>query len=189
MFLPFDFYSFTKNSLMKCSVFIIALMLSYSGFSQTTLKPQKVLSGGVEILVPTSFSLLPDDVIAKKYPRENRPTVVYGNPSATLNLVINHSQDGITPAELPDAFAGFSGYFDEVYPGIKWYTKEMQDINGKKFIVLEFQTPAADTEIYNLMFMTEYQSRLLIFSFNCTKPEQEEWQEIATKIRKSVKFL
>lgn len=176
---------FVRNTIFISLIGFCSLMTSYS----QELVPQLILDNTMSLSVPKGFSLLSNDIIAKKYPSGNRPSIVYGNPDATINLVVNYTEDGITKEELSDALEVFSKQFERAYPGIEWYTKELQLVNAKKFVVLEFHTPAVDTEIYNLMFMTEHQERLLIFSFNCTLREKSQWEKVGKEILKSIKVL
>jgi hypothetical protein len=52
-------------------------------------------------------------------------------------------------------------------------------INGKEVGYLEFLTSAMDTEIYNLIFFTDLDGKLLLCTFNCTKKSIDEWSTIA----------
>ncbi|MFY7729462.1 MAG: hypothetical protein ACOVRN_08100 [Flavobacterium sp.] len=51
---------------------------------------------------------------------------------------------------------------------------------------IELVTPALDTDIYNLMFFTDLNGKLLICTFNCTKKDMEEWTPVAKEIMNSL---
>lgn len=63
----------------------------------------------------------------------------------------------------------------------------MTEINGRKVGYLELVTPGLDTDIYNLMFFTDLDGRLLLCSFNCVIRDLEQWQDKAKEIMYSLR--
>ena len=78
--------------------------------------------------------------------------------------------------------------FKNMYPSADWKDSGVKMINGKKFGFLELVTPAVDTEIYNLMFFTDLNGKLLLCTFNCTKKDIKEWETTAKEIMNSLKI-
>ena len=72
-------------------------------------------------------------------------------------------------------------------PEIDFRKSEIKNINGRDFIIIEMITPAVDTKVYNLMFVTSSEGRLLMGTFNCTMDHLKEWQPLAEQIVNSVK--
>ena len=54
---------------------------------------------------------------------------------------------------------------------------------------MKFYSQAIDTKVYNLMFGTELNGRLLIGTFNCTIANYNEWQPMADEIVNSIDIL
>jgi hypothetical protein len=153
------------------------------------LEPRVILNNKVELLMPSDFGIMSEDMLMTKYPSGNRPTLVYSNDDGTVNLAVNHTMNRMTLDQLEEAKGVFVGQFEQMYPSAKWYQKEITQINGRDFVVLELITPAVDSQIYNLMFITSLEDRMLMFSFNCTKSQMGEWQSQGQQIMKSVKIL
>lgn len=65
---------------------VVPLLIIVVQLHGQELEQRKILSETIEISLPKEFKQLSADVIAKKYPSNNRPALVYGNSSATLNL-------------------------------------------------------------------------------------------------------
>lgn len=59
-------------------------------------------------------------------------------------------------------------------------------MNGRSFIVMEFITPAVDAKIYNLMYITELEGRMLMCSFNCMESQKSEWESKAKQALNSI---
>jgi len=167
---------------------LLATILSIFAFVEG-LEPRVILDDKVEVLLPSEFEIMSEDMLTVKYPSGNRPTLVYTNESGTVNLAANHTVNQMTLAQLPGALGAFTQQFEQIYPTAQWYRKEMTKINERDFVVLELITPAVDTEIYNLMFVTSLDGRMLMFSFNCTTDLLGEWKSQGQQIMESVKVF
>ncbi|MHA7846756.1 hypothetical protein [Serratia sp. D1N4] len=141
-----------------------------------------VLEKRVSLNMPTTFSEMSKDVMKVKYPANNRPTQVYTNPETTVNFAFNYTVNKIADNQL-DAFsqqmksmlANFSPKISKV------------DVNGQKAVLFDFVTPAADTEIHNLMLAMSVNGRLLLTTFNTTKEQAPQWLEVGRESLLSVK--
>lgn len=60
-------------------------------------------------------------------------------------------------------------------------------INGSEFVTIEFISNAIDTKIYNAMFITTLNGKLLLGTFNCTVNDLNKWKPISKKIISSIK--
>ena len=56
----------------------------------------------------------------------------------------------------------------------------------KDFIYLNLMTPALDTEIYNSIYVTVLDGKILLISFNCTKELYDDWFETSEIIMNSI---
>ena len=147
----------------------------------------KFLTGKVEVSVPEQLQLMDKKMFELKYPYENpTTTIAYGDEDATVSLLISPRQDKATQADLPKYQQMLNNSFSN-NPSIDFKKSEIKNINGRDFIVIEMITPAADTRVYNIMFVTSLEGKLLMNTFNCTVEKMKEWQPIAEKILSSVK--
>jgi hypothetical protein len=155
-----------------------------SNDSFLTRKP--VLRNKVELFLPTSFNLMDAESVSLKYPsKQSGDFEVYTNADGNINIAFEHLPDKATMNDLPKLRELFEQQFN--HPSIDFRKSEIKKINGRDFIVIEMVTPAADTEVYNLMFVTSSGGRLLMGTFNCTVDKLKEWQPLAERILGSVK--
>ena len=125
-------------------------------------------------------------MLSLKYPMEGRqPTEVYTNESGSVNIALNHTDNPASQNQLPQFKQLLERQFYQ--PQIDFINSEIMAINGRDFIVMEFITPAADSKIYNLMFITSLENRLLLGTFNCIIKELPVWQAKGKEIINSVK--
>jgi hypothetical protein len=145
-----------------------------------------ILNGKAELLIPTVFKLMDAESVSLKYPsKQSGDFEVYTNGDGNINIAFEHLPDKATMNDLPKLRAMFEQQFNQ--PSIDFRKSEIKKINGRDFVVIEMVTPAADTEVYNLMFVTSSGGRLLMGTFNCTVDKQKEWQPLAERILGSVK--
>jgi hypothetical protein len=168
-----------KNILL--SVFV--LIFTASAMAEAVkVERIDVLEKRVSLNMPTTFSEMSKDVMKVKYPANNRPTQVYTNPETTVNFAFNYTVNKIADNQL-DAFsqqmksmlANFSPKISKV------------EVNGQKAVLFDFVTPAADTEIHNLMLAMSVNGRLLLTTFNTTKEQAPQWLEVGRESLLSVK--
>lgn len=144
-----------------------------------------ILSDKISLLIPTTFSIMSEDMAKIKYPDERRPSIIYTNDSASVNIAFNYTQNRANNENLQAIMDSLKESFENLYPSAQWYTSEVKTINDKDIGVLELITPAIDTEIYNLMWFTDIDGKLLIATFNCTKEQMDEWKPVGEAILSS----
>jgi hypothetical protein len=143
----------------------------------------------LKILLPQSFKQMSDQELATKYPRSGSlPQEAYSNESGTVSLAFNHTSNKLSPADLPDFRQSFARQFKGTL-GIEFKGSSIKNINGRDFAILEFISPAMDTNIYNLMFLTSLDNRLLICTFNCVQSEMGKWKPTSQQILNSVQVI
>ena len=162
------------------------LLLSTTIFT-IELETKNLLNGKINLKIPKSFEIMGEEMLKTKYPSANRPTLVYTNESGEINVALNLTESKAAQNIISAYKDKFVETFKKSYPSAAWKDKNVKEINGRKVGYLELITPAIDTEIYNLMFFTDVDGKLLICSFNCTKKNIPEWTSVATEIMNSLK--
>lgn len=151
-------------------------------------KSETILNKHLKVFIPSGFVLMDEVSLKARYPIEGRrPSEVYTNAEGTINIAFNHTLTKGGIADLPQFKQVFERQFNQ--PGISFMTSELKPINGTDFIVLEFITPSPDGEVYNRMFITSLENRLLMGTFNCSVKLIQEWQSTANKIENSIVVL
>lgn len=146
------------------------------------LEKKQLFSNKVELLLPKSFGIMPEEMLKLKYPGSNRPTLVYSDEDGTVNIAFNHTTSKAAQAQIETYKNVFVNTFKTTYPTAEWTGSGVKEINGRKVGFLELTTQAVDTKIYNYLFFTDLDGRLLICTFNCTVEKKPEWAEVAKKI-------
>lgn len=175
--------------LSRNSIILGFLFFSMTACSQQDLVTKKVLNNKLSILLPKDFTLMQNEMLEVKYPiAERRPTEVYTDESGAINVALNITQNQVTQEQLPEVEEALKNQFTST-PNITFNSCEIRAINGQKYVILDFYSQAVDTKIYNLMFVTSLNNKMLIGTFNCTVEHLTQWEPVGQKIINSVKVL
>ena len=155
---------------------------------QRELEIKSILNDRVEIKLPKEFQIMSEEMVSLKYPSERRPTLIYTNESGGINVAFNLTENKANQDIIDPYKDNFVKTFKNMYCYGEWKDNGVKIINGKKVGFLELVTPAIDTEIYNLMFFTDLEGKLLLCTFNCTKKDIKEWETTAKEIMSSLKI-
>ena len=170
----------------------VIISMSLVLLSMTVLKIELELMSlfdeKIELKIPKDFEIMSEEMMKIKYPADQRPTLVYTNESGSVNVALNWTESRANQDLIVPYTDNFVQIFQNMYPSADWKESGTTNINGMKVGYLELVTPAIDTEIYNLMFFTNLEHRLLLCTFNCTKKDLKEWKSSAKEIMNSLKI-
>jgi len=176
------------NRIKAIVLSILTIVITTAFIVTNDLETKSLLNDKVELKIPKDFDIMSEELMKLKYPSERRPTLVYSNESGGINVALNLTQNQASQQLIPAYQDNFVQTFKNLYPSAEWKDSGVKMINGKKVGFLELVTPAMDTEIYNLMFFTDLDGKLLLCTFNCTKESIDEWTPIAKEIMNSMKI-
>lgn len=176
------------TDLTKIGKLLLVLCLSFMIMSfDTELKERKVLNGKVTLLLPLVFTQMDESTLLMKYPNTaNRPTEVYTNYNGSVNIAFNHTANPINEHDLDQVQTAIQQQLSRTN-GIEMLQTEHLKVNDSEFVTIEFISNAIDTKIYNTMFITVLNGKLLLGTFNCTLNDLNEWKPISKKIIRSIR--
>jgi len=167
---------------------ILCFLLVSATILAVSLEKRKILNNKVEVLLPKDFEIMSDEMMSLKYPSERRPTLVYTDKTAGINVAFNHTVNKASQAQIEAYKDNFVATFKNLYPSAKWIGSGVKVIKGRKVGYLELVTPAVDQKVYNLIFFTDLDGRLLLSTFNCVEKKQKDWHEAAQQIMHSLEL-
>lgn len=166
---------------------IVVLILASNGWAAPALQSKTLLDGKLSLLMPADFKPLSPEMLALKYPRQQPPQLAYSNPETSVNVTVGHTPHAIAPEQLAAARSQVEAGVKSAMPTAKWYQSKMTSINGRAFFLMEFQSPAPDVNVRNIVAGTSLDGRLLLVSFNTVVPLEKEWMPVGTRIIQSIK--
>lgn len=168
-------------------ILILVPLLSFAA-NKIKLKLRSLLEDRIELKVPNDFEIMSEEMTNAKYPSENRPTLIYSNESGSINVALNYTETVAGQSFMELYVESLVSTFESLYPSAEWKDSGVEEINGRKVGYLKLITPAEDSNIYNVIFFTDLDGKLLLASFNCTENFIPEWEETADEIMNSLKI-
>ncbi|HKG05648.1 MAG TPA: hypothetical protein VKB19_04285 [Pedobacter sp.] len=175
-----------RNLVKIIAVFIFLVSIA---FKPGVLTRRTILNDKVQLLLPEDFVPMDKSTLDIKYPRAgNRPTLVYTNKNASVNIAFNLTAQPLDQTQLPQLQKQLTTQISSI-PGSQLLKNEIKELNGSKVTLIEFMSQAINSKIYNIMFVTVVGGKAMIGSFNCTEKEVPEWKPVSKQIVESIKLL
>jgi hypothetical protein len=139
------------------------------------VREQTLLGGKASFSLPAGIDVMPDEMKKLKYSGANAPQEVFGNERGTVSVAVavspypgNHTLKALTPA--------MAAGINKAGNVADWHKIGLRTIDGREFGVLEFNSKAIDTEIYNHIYITKRGDELVVFTVNCSAGLLDEWR-------------
>lgn len=172
---------------MRNLPFIVATLAVSAALSGTSWAERiNVPETTVSFEAPAGFTALSDEEIKAKYPSSRAPRFVLGNASRGTTVAFEIRAHAIPDSALDHAMAAFEQVLSRIIPGIAWKRREIVQRAGQRWIELEATSNAVDTDIHNLMLITPYDGKMLMFNFNSTK---EQFPRFEQQLRTSIESI
>ena len=156
--------------------------------SSLLAEPIKVADTEVTFDPPKGFKQLSKEMIATKWPTNRAPAYAIGTETGSTTVAYDLKPNNIPQEALPEVQKSFTQLFERMIPGIAWKKNEIIEHSGQKWLMMEMTSNAVDTDIYNIILMTGFEEKMLIFNFNSTKEDFPKYEAILRKSLKSVKL-
>ena len=165
----------------------ISLLAALLALPSTLLaEPVKVGGSQVTFEAPEGFKPLTKEMIATKWPSNQAPAYAVGTPTGTTTVAYDLKPHALPQEALPEVQKTFTQLFERMIPGIQWKKNEIIEHSGQKWLLMEMTSNAIDTNIYNMLLLTGYEGKMLVFNFNSTK---EDFPKFEAALRKSLKSV
>lgn len=167
------------------TVFIIISSLIASFFID--LEKRILVDNRIEILVPKDFKEMSKELISIKYPGNNRPKLILTDEAGTTNIAFNLLENRADSTLIETYKDLFTAAYKNKFPSATWISDGVTRINGRKVGFIQLITDGLDQEIFNYLFFTDSNGKLLLGTFNCLEKDMETWQPLSERIVSSLK--
>ncbi len=172
------------------------IVLTLAAFAPRKLVKTKIAEG-ITVMLPKELApMTPEDII-QRYPSVRAPLGAYTNPDRLVDFSVNISATQWKDGDVEFARKFFKATIYNMYDRVEMISEGVETIHKKKFFYFEFdsrinadrkQVTTQDALMkYTYIMYLVHPTRTLVFSFNCTKEQKEEWQETAKVVMHSIK--
>ena len=154
-----------------------------------TFSKTKIFDEQMEIVLPNSFGIMPDNYAKVKYPSNFRPHIIFTNASLSVNLGFSLLMQKANEDEIGDMAVHLKNMLKRSNPTVQIYGQETKKTLQCLKVWYDFRTQALDEAIYNIHFLAVINSRVMHGMFNCLYRETDDWYEMAQQIIESVRDI
>ena len=156
----------------------------------TTLLAEPIKVAGTEVTFdpPECFEPLSKEILAIKWPTNRAPAYAIGTPTGTTTVAYDLKPNNIPQEALPEVQKSFTQFFDRMIPGIIWKKNKIIEHSGQKWLMMEMTSRAFDTDIYNILLMTGFKGKMLVFNFNSTKEDFAKYEDALRESQESIRL-
>ena len=180
-------------------VFAISLAMVLSSFQQPGNDlVKKQVSEKIQILVPSDFQPMSQELMDQRYLTARKPIAAYTNERQMVDLTVSTSNTRWQASDLPILKDFYKASLMELYDEVNFTRQEIEEINGKPFVVFEFTsivrpgenalTARSPIRKYTRIQYTVNAGQTLVFSFTCPQLRQPKWEETARKVMQSIQI-
>lgn len=153
-------------------------------FSERTLLQDKIA-----IWMPEDFEELTPEEIASIYILGNKPELVLGN--TYLNLSVGfHYTENVVPNEFMGDFVKIAKVvFNRIGPKVRIISEKVHKVGKHTVSSLECVSHTITDEIYNVMFFSSLEGKVLIGFINFNIKFRERYKAIVDEMLQSFRFI
>lgn len=150
-------------------------------------KETQVLDDKVSVILPEGFTDMPYEIAKMKYPSEQRPQIIKTSDDGTVNFTFSLYDVDFNENQIEDALGQFKGVIRKVNPAFIFYDFTVE--TEKALGWFDFKSYGLDEQIYNVVYLTPIEGKLMHGIFNCLYRDILEWKEAVRQIMMSVTDL
>jgi len=187
---------------MRYLAFLVIIFIAGVALAQTKFKKFQI-SKEIEVKLPSDFSPLPDEGIAREYPTSTKPLAVYTSPNGQVDFSVLQKGSQFRPTDLTMLREFYKASLVERFTKVDFIRQEVIKINGQDFLVFEFVSTLADERQGSMMSPVQKYSiiqytiiendaktvrdnQLISFTLHAPFIMKNKWQDTAREMMGSV---
>ena len=147
-----------------------------------------VIEDKLTMKLPTDFTEMDCAAAKLKYPSEQRPQIIFTDPSGLINFWITPTEEILKEEAIENVRDQMFAMVQRLNPGIKPQQLGVEIVSGKTVAYVEYSNPALDGKVYNLMFLFSIDQKMTMACFNCLTKNAKYWQKPMLEMLKSMEF-
>lgn len=142
--------------------------------------------GKMSVMLPKSFVPMPSGIQRMKYPSEQRPQVIMTSLDVTTNFNFSLLPQEIAEDQTLNCVEQMKLMIKKLNPAIAFYEMEEMDRENNKLSWFDYKSYTIDEPLYNIMYVTPIDGKVMHGIFNCLYRNMEEWKQAALQVIASI---
>lgn len=148
----------------------------------------KLFRKKLSISLPATFVNMPPNLAKLKYASEQRPQIIKTSLDTTVNLGMSMLDVEIPTEMISQLRNQTREALKRLNPSFPFYESGME-IKNVPLGWFEFKSFGLDSDVYNLMFITRIEGKMVHGIFNCNYKDALEWRDAARQMMYSIKDI
>jgi len=181
------------------SIFLVPIILLLSSFQTPNDElVKKQINEQIQLLVPSKFEPMSQELMDQRYLTARKPLAAFTNERQVVDLTVSTSNTRWQASDLPILKDFYKASLMELYDEVDFLKEEIEEINGRNFVVFEFTslvkpgenslTARTPVRRYTRIQYTVNSGQTLVFNFSCPQALQPKWLDTAQQVMESVKI-
>lgn len=177
--------------------YFVLIPLLFFSFDHPKLVKVK-LTEDITASLPKDWRPMDEMDFTERYPSVRAPLAAYTNEGRTVDFSVNISATRWPDANLEIAKQFFKASIRNMFDRVEMVEEGIHKVDGKSFIYFKFESRinGNKNDLGNtdpvlrytyLQYLIQPQ-RTLVFSFNCSRRERQEWEKHADAMMRSIKI-
>lgn len=156
----------------------------------TYFEDRKLLEDKISIRIPKDFIALEDDVVHALYPLGNRPQLVMGNEPLYFMLGFNHTNHRVPEEQIKEFPLLAKAMLEKCGPKTTAAKSKAILCGGRQVSTMNLVShPLEGGAMYNMMFYSNVDARLLIGFFNFRFQDRKRLEPLCWEMIESYRIL
>jgi hypothetical protein len=138
------------------------------------------------MVVPESFTDLPDELADIKYPARNRPKIILSIESGTVNINLSHEKSPVEP--IAERVKNYRGIIKKLNPSNVFFSQGIFESNDIQIGHYDFRSPTLGKDVYNIHVVFDIDDIEMFLGFNCPVDVQKQWEPLIRQMIKTIKL-
>lgn len=138
----------------------------------------------VKIMLPDTFVDMPSSIIKLKYPSEQRPQIIKTSLDTTVNFTFSLFNQKFETSQVRHGIEQCREIIRKVNPAFLYYDLVVED--EKSIGWFDFKSYGLDEQIYNVMYVTPVEGKMLHGIFNCRYRDVMDWKHVVHQVLMSI---
>ncbi len=154
-----------------------------------TFAERTFLDGKVAIWMPEDFEELSEKEVEVSYPLGNKPDKVYANSYLDLAAGYHYTQHEIPEEYMGDFLKIAKLALERMGPKVRILSENVKKTQKHTIVSLEMISHTITESIYNIMYFTSLEGRVLLGFMNFNYKNRERYRPIAKEMLDSFHFM
>lgn len=151
------------------------------------VEEMELVEGKLAMYMPSEFGQLDESLVESKYPNILRPQYIYSDKTTRVNITFTIDNKTIDSEEVEELKENLICLLTDLHPEYEIIDDEIIQAGDSSIATFGFTKSTLDGDIYQLLFLTSLNEKLLIGGFNCNVNVKDEWYPVLHQMIQTIR--